>query len=181
MKVLAPLGAARAQRVPVADVAMCTLYELGSEGGAIPSQERDYAFALFEEGGSRLLVLDVTNPWQPQFKGLTELRAGMRSIRVARVYNPPFLQTFVVAVGQAGMQIVDVSKPDRPSVVASVNQPLAAYGLELEEFPLDRTVDADGRPIMDVSHEGARWLDRAEFERALSVPALWSVTSGGGK
>jgi hypothetical protein len=181
--VLAPLGAARVARVPVYDVAIATLYELGSEGGAIPTDERDCAFVLFEEGGPNLLVLDVTDPTQSKFKGVVALRPQTRAIRVARVYNPPFLQTFVVAVGTLGAQIVDVSKPDAPTVVASLNTPLDAYALELEEFPLDRTVDADGKPIMDVSHEGARWLDQQELERVLGVPSFWSnpTTPGGTK
>src|SRR5207253_7329737 len=100
---------------------------------------------------------------------------GTRSIGVARVFSPPFLQTCVLAVGREGTQIVDVTKPDQPKVVASLREPVSGYRVELEEFPLDRTVDADGRPIMDVSHEGARWLDHDELERVLRVPSLWSI------
>ena len=181
--VLAPLGAARAARVPVQDVALATMYELGSEGGALPTDERDYAFVLFFDGGQKLLLLDVTDPSQSKFKGVVALANQTRSIRVARVYNPPFLQTFVVTAGATGTQIVDVTKPDQPAVVASVNVPILGYALELEEFPLDRTMDADGKPIMDVSHEGARWLDQQEFERVLAVPSFWSMptTPGGTK
>lgn len=181
--VLAPHGAARASRVPVLDVALGTIYELGSEGGAIPTDERDYAFVLFLEGSPRLLLVDVTDPAASKFKGVADLRAGTRAIRVARVYNPPFLQTFVVATGAAGTQVVDVSKPDKPVVVANLNAPLGAFALDLEEFPLDRTVDADGKPVMDVSHEGARWLDASEFARVLGVPRFRrpGVPAGGSK
>ena len=42
----------------------------------------------------------------------------------------------------------------------------------MEEFPLDRTVDSAGEPIMDVSHEDARWLDQREFLRVMGVPIL---------
>jgi hypothetical protein len=179
--VLAPLGTARAKRVQVFDVAVATLYELGSEGGAIPSDERDYAFVLFEEGGVRLLLtLDVTDPGKSEFKSLQPLNAQTRAIRVARVYNPPFLQTFVVATGGLGTQIVDVTKPDKPSIAAAVNMPIGGYAVDVEEFPLDRTVDADGKPIMDVSHEGARWLDQQEFEHVLAVPAFWAAPKAAG-
>jgi hypothetical protein len=171
----------RTERVPVLDVALSTIYELGSEGGAIPTDERDYAFVLYEENGTRLLLLDVTDPVHPKFKGSTDLRRGTQSLRVARVYNPPFLQTFVVTAGTLGTQIVDVSKPDKPAVVASINQPQAGFVLDLEEFPLDRTVDGDGKPIMDVSHEGARWLDREEFDRVMATPNFWSKPAPGGK
>jgi hypothetical protein len=36
---------------------------------------------------------------------------------------------------------------------------------------------------MDVSHEGARWLGGAEFERVLGVPAFWPTggAPGGAK
>ena len=173
--VLAPTGAARTMRVPVQDVALGTIYELGSEGGALPTDERDYAFVLYEEGQSQLLLIDVTDPTLSRFKGVVPLAAQTRSIRVARVYNPPNLQTFVVTAGALGTQIVDVSKPDAPTVVANLNFPAGGHVLDLEEFPLDRTVDADGKPIMDVSHEGARWLDRQEFERVLGVPSFWSA------
>jgi hypothetical protein len=178
--VLAPTRGAPIQKVNVHDVALSTIYALGSEGGAIPTDERDYAFVLYDEGASHLLLLDVTDAGAPKFSGAVDLRAGTRSIRVARVYNPPFLQTFVLATGQLGTQIVDVSKPDKPTIVASLNQPLAGYALDLEEFPLDRTVDADGKPIMDVSHEGARWLDREELERVLGVPSFWSGAAAPG-
>jgi hypothetical protein len=174
--VLAPLANARRNRVEVFDVAVATLYELGSEGGAIPSDERDVAFVLFQEGGARLLLtLDVTDPAQSKFRGILGLNGQTRAIRVARVYNPPFLQTFVVAVGALGTQIVDVTKPDAPAIVATLNLPLNGYALDVEEFPLDRTVDADGKPIMDVSHDGARWLDAGELQRVLDVPSIWSL------
>jgi len=180
--VLAPSRGTAIHKITVHDVALSTIYALGSEGGAIPTDERDYAFVLYDEGASHLLLLDVTDAGGPKFAGAVDLRAGTRAIRVARVYNPPFLQTFVIATGKAGAQIIDVSKPDKPTVVASLKEPQNGYALDLEEFPLDRTVDADGRQIMDVSHEGARWLDREEFERVLGVPAFWptSVAAPGG-
>ena len=89
----------------------------------------------------------------------------------------------MVAVGQQGTQIVDVSRPAKPEVVATLTEPIGAIVVALEEFPLDRTVDADGAPVMDVSHEGARWFDRAETDRVLGVPTLWRVpaTEGGAR
>lgn len=179
-EMLAPRGTARRDRVPILDVALVTQYELGSEGGAIPSQERDLSYILLEEGGANtLLVLDVTDPVSPSFRGSVRLRNQTRSISVARVYNPPFLQTYVVTAGALGTQIVDVSKPDQPAIAATLNFPLAAFAVELEEFPLDRTMDADGKPVMDVSHEGARWLDQQEFSRVIGVPSFWSSPSSG--
>jgi hypothetical protein len=50
---------------------------------------------------------------------------------------------------------------------------VAAVGLAgacVEEFPLDRLVDARGKPLKDISHEGARYLSPEEIRRVLSAP-----------
>ncbi len=153
----------------VSDVAMGTIYELGSEGGAIPTQERDFVFAI---NNNALALVDVTDPTAPQFKGAVGIAAGARSLRVARIYNPPFLQTMVIVTGNAGVQIIDVTRPTKPEIVATLNTAIESFDLALEEFPLDRTVDSTGAPIMDVSHADARWLSQAEFLRVMSVPVL---------
>jgi hypothetical protein len=75
-----------------------------------------------------------------------------------------------VSVDPAGVQLVDLTRPSRPEVVASVANVPLGRDADVEEFPLDRAVDADGRPILDVSHEGARWLDRSEYHRVLGAP-----------
>ena len=158
---------------PIADVALGTVYELGSEGGAIPTQERDIAFVLQRDG--RLALHDVTDPTDLRAAGARgEVRAadGARALHVARVYNPPFLQTHVLVGGLGGLQIVDVSRPAQPRLLATVAGTALTEDLDLEEFPLDRTMDSAGSPIMDVSHAGARWLDQGELLRVLGVPVL---------
>ena len=42
-----------------------------------------------------------------------------------------------------------------------------ARGIDLEGMPLDRLVGFDGKPLKDVSHEGARLFTRAEIVRIL--------------
>ena len=169
----------------VTDVALCTIYELGSEGGAIPSRERDLLAFSQTAPFAGVALFDVTDPVAPQPIAVAPTRDGVRALRIARVYNPPFLQTWVLTVDPAGMQIVDVSRPSQPPVTASVAGVPLLRDLDLEEFPLDRAWDADGKPILDVSHEGARWLDRGEVLRVLGAPLLSEsgtmTPSGGGR
>jgi len=167
------LPAQRQGGIDVRDVAVGTIYELGSEGGAIATAERDYAFAVgVIAGGNRLALIDITDPKQPELKGSVATAAQTRAVKVLRVYNAPFLQTFVVTAHAAGIQLFDVSRPTAPTLIASVNQALGAFDLDVEEFPLDRTVDSRGEPIMDVSHQGARWLSQSEFLRVMGIPIL---------
>jgi len=156
----------------VADVQLATVYELGSEGGAIATQERDLLFALAD---ARLNIFDVTDPTDmraAQAKGSIALGAGSRAISVVRVYTPPFLQTYAAVAGEGGLRLVDASRPARPTLVATVPGTGLGWDVGMEEFPLDRTVDSTGSPIMDVSHADARWLSQAELLRVLSMPVM---------
>ena len=110
-------------------------------------------------------------------RGTVGLNGATNAVRVARVYNPPFLQTFAVTTNPAGIQLVDVSRPTAPTLVATVNTSPGAMDLVLEEFPLDRTVDSLGAPLMDVSHEGARWLNQKEFKWVLGLPMFEPPTA----
>lgn len=159
---------------PVTSVALATVFELGSEGGAIPSRERDLLVATLPSGAAGLVVFDVTDPIVPAYVGAAALRPNARAVRIARWYNAPFLQTYALTADPQGIQLVDLTRPATPTVAASVALPLGR-ALDLEEFPLDRAVDADGKPILDVSHEGARWLDQAEYLRVLGAPLLFDA------
>ena len=95
--------------------------------------------------------------------------AGARSVSVLRAYNPPFLQTHLAITGAAGLHLAEISRPGEPALRGTV----AAVGLTgaaIEEFPLDRLVDARGKPLKDVSHEGARYLNAEEIRRVLTAP-----------
>ena len=141
----------------VRDLAITTLYELGSEGGAIPSQERDLVVWL---APNRLGVLDVTDAATPRPRGTVAIAGGPVSLTVASVYNQPFLQTFVLTTGPAGLTITDLARPDQLRNVGTIQGFAGSADIAMESFPLDRSVDSTGAPIMDVSHESARWLDK---------------------
>ena len=92
------------------------------------------------------------------------------AIAVIHAYNPPFLQRFVVLSTGDGIYIVDGTKPATPAVIAAFAGAKGGGAVALEAFPLDRMVDEDGVALKDVSHEGARYLKKAEFDRLLRVP-----------
>jgi hypothetical protein len=130
---------------------------------------------------TRLALLDVTDPESPVLRGSAAVAGGTRAVRIVRVYNPPFLQTFAVTAHDAGIEIFDISRPASPTRLGTVDQVSGAFDLDVEEFGLDRTVDGRGLPIMAVSHEGARWLDQSEFLRVIGIPVFGSDlgTDGG--
>ncbi len=164
-ELLAPVGSG-----PVVDLTFTTLVELGSEGGAIPTRERHL---LLGTNGILLVTVDVDGLQAgrpPRALGVQPLRPGARTLRVAQVYNPPFLRTLVLAAGAAGIEILDLAKAAEPESLGVVAGTAGALDLALEEFPFDRTVDATGAPIMDISHEGARWLSQDELARVLGIP-----------
>ncbi len=157
----------------IADLELATVYELGSEGGAIPTQERDLLFALALD--RTLQIYDVTHPTDMAAttpKGSVGIGAGARALHVVRIYTPPFLQTYAAVTGASGLRLVDASRPTKPTVVATVAGTGLGWDVAMEEFPLDRTVDSAGRPIMDISHADARWLTQAELLRVLSMPVM---------
>jgi hypothetical protein len=156
----------------ITDLELATVYELGSEGGAIPTQERDLLFATSDNAFTIFDVTDPTDMASAQAKGRVPLGAGTRSLHVVRVYTPPFLQTYAVVAGEAGLRLIDASRPTNPTLVVTVPGTGLGWDVGMEEFPLDRTVDSTGSPIMDISHEGARWLSQAELLRVLSMPLL---------
>ncbi len=160
----------------IRDVAITTLYELGSEGGAIPTQERDLIVWL---APNRLGVLDVTDSATPRPRGSVAIGGDPRSLTIASMYNQPFLRTFAITAGEGGATLTDLGRPDEVRNLASVPTLRGSFDIGMEEFPLDRTVDASGAPIMDVSHEGARWLSQAEFLRVLGVPVTGLESSSG--
>jgi hypothetical protein len=152
------------------DVALGTVFALGSEGGGIPSRETDL---LFLATPNALLVADVSDPYGvPSPREVASVAipgGGARTLRTVRVYNPPFLQSFVAVGAAGGVVLVEVTRPSDPAVRGTAAAPPTGF-LGVEEFPLDRMIDSRGKPLKDVSHEGARYLDPGELLRVLRAP-----------
>jgi hypothetical protein len=159
----------------VTSVALGSAVDLGSEGGDIPTQENDYAWFLVEtmreeQSYGLLATLRVTDPVRPEFRGVTRsFRRSVADLALARVYNAPFLQHFALVAGDRGLGILDVTKSGEVQTLATI--PMRdARAVALEEFAFDRLVDEAGTPQKDISHEGARYLSKAEIERVLRAP-----------
>lgn len=151
--------------------------DLAEPQGGERTFERDYAYVLRErirvDGRRRSSVvpIDVTDPRRPKTVGAAEAGYATEHLVVGAFYNQPFLQTVGFSPGELGVFVTDLSVSAEPNQLGALAAMRTAYAFALEEFPLDRMIDGEGRRLKDVSHEGARWLYRAEIERILDVPA----------
>ncbi|MCC6670647.1 MAG: hypothetical protein IT458_06280 [Planctomycetes bacterium] len=168
----------RFNRGDVRGVAVHTVFDLGTPGGGLRSQERDYLYVYVHEGADQdrqhyVRVFDVSDPARPQgTRGNTRVYGGTGRLLPLCVYNAPFLQHFVLAPGAGGLAtLVDVSRvPAGTSVAATLQGAQGIRDLAFEEFAFDRLQDESGRWWKDISHEGCRYLDRDEMLRVLRAP-----------
>jgi len=155
------------------DVTLQSRFDLGSPGGDIPTEENDYACFVSEEeaGAGFLTLLRITRPDAPRTTAVRRVAQGARAVRLAAFYNPPFLQRFAVVTSRNAAQVIDISHSEQPELLGPLfGEGRPVFGLAFEEFDLDRMADEDGRQLKDISHEGARYFDRGELLRILSVP-----------
>jgi hypothetical protein len=170
-----PLGGPRTRRPRLSATALAfsSNYDIGSAGGDIPSREREYLYLVgtVPNSSNGLLVkLDVSDPLRPVPAGTRRTVSDPRGVRIARVYQAPFLKQYAIVAGRgrANVEICDVSARGGAIPLAGVVQEIGpAVGVDLEFMPLDRLVGFDGRPLKDVSHEGARLFNRIEIARIL--------------
>ncbi|MBI5365959.1 MAG: hypothetical protein HZA54_02885, partial [Planctomycetes bacterium] len=163
-------------RPTVRAIAFRSVFDLGSEGGQIPSEENDYVYLAVDIERTQqapigtLLCVNVTDPTAPRLSsGRIQLPPGGKRVDVATVYQVPNLAYVCVISGAAGGIVVDVTKSETPLAVARL--PLRdPQAIAFEEMPLDRLVDFAGRPQKDISHEGARFFFRDEMLRILRAP-----------
>lgn len=172
-------------KAEVEEVAFSSVFDLGSEGGGIPSRERDYVYALAKREGTEdreVRVIDVDNPRKPERAGTLNLGPMRKGLTVAHVYNAPFLQHLVLVGTDEGWEAIDVTRRGQPALVGRVKaaaipppkmggeyRPNRFVGLAIETMPLDRMIDEDGQPLKDISHPNARYLTLDELRRVLGV------------
>jgi hypothetical protein len=152
--------------------AFSSQYDVGSEGGDLPSAEREYLYLAgtdFRSGQGALLKIDVSVPSAPQLAGRRRTVDDPSAVRIARVYQPPFLKLYALVAGRGepSIEIADVLGRGELPRAGAVEGAGSCTGLDLEVFPLDRLVGFDGAPLKDVSHEGARLFTRDEIARIL--------------
>lgn len=165
-------------RADVRGVAINTQFDLGSQGGGIKSQERDWLFVLSDQGAdqarqTRVAAYDVNDPVRPKrAQGNPRVYGGNGRLSLFRAYNAPFLQHFVVAAGAGGTaHVCDSSR------MATGLQDLTTWDdlqdvrdLCFEEIAFDRLMDERGRWEKDISHEDCRYLTREEVLAVLKAP-----------
>lgn len=158
------------------DVLLQTHVDLAQAQGGARTTERDYAYVLSEEQpdglrAGRVEVHDVTDPERPRRVEVIRVGDQVEELALAQVYNPPFLQTIVVAPGDLGAALVDVTVSARPTTLGGLIGTNQSRVVAVESFPLDKMLDERDRRLKDVSHEVSRWLRKPEIARLLDVPA----------
>ncbi|HEX5137356.1 MAG TPA: hypothetical protein VFY93_10305 [Planctomycetota bacterium] len=154
-------------------LAFASNYDIGSAGGDIPSGEHEYLYVVGTQNASSngvLWKLDVDVPETPQLVGSRGTVDDPRAVRIASVFQAPFLKQFAIVAGRGrgNVEIVDVTaRVAQLPQAGLVDAAGRATGVDVESFPLDRLVGFDGKPLKDVSHPGARLLSRPEIERIL--------------
>lgn len=176
-----------------------SLFDLGSEDGGIPTIENDYIYVAVgrknndgNEQDGRLAVIKVSNPAAPQVVNAeTRLNNWSRDVAVAHVYNPPFLQHFTISAVGAGGDVSEVSRSNQPNglgLLAGDNSGLPQNRrseawwrcVVVEDFPLDKMIDEDATALKDISHDGARYVNRKELEKLLGADLPDSAFAGRG-
>jgi hypothetical protein len=165
------------ERGDVRGVAVNTVFDLGTAGGGLKSQERDYVYVLVHDGPDEdrrehVRVVDVTDPLRPRTPRNAAQRLYTTAGRLAmvRMYNAPFLQHFVLAAGAGGVgTLLDVTRASAVGieVAASIGGASGMRDLVVEELALDRLCDEEGQWIKDVSHADCRYLTPAELAPVL--------------
>lgn len=176
---------------PVVDVSVISRFDLGDTSGRRPTLERDVAYLTYarEADGDRpprgqLVVVDVTDATDPvRLADVAVPQATPRGAAVAISFNPPRLVTRVAVATDAGLELLDASTSESPRAEARLLGPGALSDVAVEAFAFDQMVDATGRVLKDVSHEGARYLTLPEIHRVLSVPgeAIGTLRDPGGR
>ncbi len=150
--------------------------DLAQPQGGTRTQERDYAYVLSERrnevnSDSFLSVVDVTEPLRPRRVGRVRVGNTSESLSLGNFYNTPFLQRMLLVSGIDGVSIADASVSAQPNQLGVLAGIADAFVIALENFPLDKMLDEDGRRLKDVSHKDSRWLNRSEIERLLRLDA----------
>ncbi len=157
-------------------LALLSQVDLADPLGGERTAERDYAYFLFERGRgdqrrSLLVSYDVTDPTRVSRRERARVDAGYSTeqLVVADYYSAPTRRRIAFTPGSRGVFMADLTTTKEPVQAGRLPGLVETYAIVVEEFPLDRMIDENGRPEKDVSHEGSRWLWRAEIERILGV------------
>jgi len=156
------------------DVELAGRYELGDTTGITPTVERDVAYTAINVAGLRavLIALDVTDPEDVDVLGDASFprEVLIDGMTLARSFNPPQLVTRMLVGGPAGLSVVELTDSSDPVRLFDQLALSPLSDVAVEAFAFDRMLDESGRPLKDISHEGARYMGLDEIARVLAVP-----------
>lgn len=180
-EILHPLANERSRAAPETNLyyrglALLSQVDLADPQGGTRTAERDYAYVLSERDNgqsqrSQVTVLDVSDPTRVPRRDPQRVVAGFATeqLVMADYYSYPTRRRIAFTMGEQGAFLGDVSNSREPAQVGALPGLTNCFALALEEFPLDRMLDEQGKALKDVSHEPSRWAWRAEIERILGV------------
>src|SRR5262249_37271790 len=140
------------------DVQVFSRFDLGSPGGDIPTEENDYACFAVQEGDvaggqGQAVMVRITNPRVPKVVSAATTPDAAFHLARAAWYTAPFLQRFARVAGRDAATAINTSASDKPMLLGPIfGEGLPIQAIALEEFPLDRMVDENGRQLKDISH-----------------------------
>ena len=156
-------------------IAFRSVFDIGTEGGKVPSEENDYLYVTLTVQRTdanplgAFVVLKVTDPLAPELVGRMQNQPFCTWVDVASIYQVPILAYVAFVSNPRGTITIDVTKAATPVALSRIAVS-GGHGTAFEEMPLDRLLDFDGRQLKDVSHADARLFTREELVRLLSVP-----------
>ncbi|NJO47658.1 MAG: hypothetical protein HC835_19795, partial [Oscillatoriales cyanobacterium RM2_1_1] len=101
----------------IAGLDVGTHIDLGSDGGKIPTEENDYVYVGLNFNNNQMdrismLIVKITDPVRPEVVGRIQAiqSRGLRDLKIAKIYNAPFLKTVAFLSYQDGITAIDVTK-----------------------------------------------------------------------
>ncbi len=158
------------------DLALLSQVDLAEAQGGERTRERDYAYVLSAglraQRRSFTNLIDVSDPARAPRRERTRVQGGNagEQLVIADYYSPPFRRRIAFTASESGVYLADLSTSREPSQIGLLPGIRQSQAVAVEEFPLDRMITEDGRPLKDVSHANSRWFERPELDRVLSVP-----------
>jgi VCBS repeat-containing protein len=149
---------------------------IGQQGGVsyAVAWQNNYAFL---DVGTRMVILDVTNPSAPIFTGQSEVFPGfIKSIVVKGDYA-------YLAMGSVGLLIVDISNPARPITVGHYDIPGSIYNVTVMENYVYITNGRSGLRIIDVTNPAnpieVGHFDTVDIAYGVEVQGKFAYVSSG--
>jgi hypothetical protein len=141
----------------------------------VPSREHDYLYVAAGDAG--LHVFDITDPDEiSEVASLADLGGPAMHVDVASAMTPPGTDDYaLVANGVLGVQMIDVTDPLNPELLATADA-TGAGRVFFEVQQMDRFIDEQGQLLKENSHPGIYPFTRADIVRLLTADITTDCT-----